>query len=245
MWYRFFKIFFAPLVRFGFRGTVIGADKVPPTGGAILVSNHIAAMDSVVIPALLPRRVTFPAKAELFQGNRGVGSKVVAWFLKAIGMVPMDRSGGRASARSLNAITRIMQQGHVVAIYPEGTRSPDGRLYKGKTGVARMALTGGVPVLPVGVIGTHKVQGPFGVPWVWRPIVVVGDPLDFSRYAERAAETSVQRWVTDEVMYAIEQLTGQEYVDVYASRVKHGDLKTASTEQYVLPRPGGGALDEK
>lgn len=240
MWYEFFKIFFRPLVRFGFRGRIIGADNVPREGGAILVSNHIAAMDSVVIPAMLPRKVTFPAKAELFAGNRGIGSKVVAWFLKAIGMVPMDRAGGRASAKSLDTIITIMQAGHVVAIYPEGTRSPDGRLYKGKTGVARMALAGRVPVLPVGVVGTRKVTGPLGIPWVRRPVVVVGEPIDFSHLADRATDTKTQRWVTDEVMRAIQELTGQAYVDVYASRVKHGDLKDSGADEFVLERPGGG-----
>ena len=141
MWYKFFKIFiFRPLVRFGFRARIHGAENVPANGGAILVSNHIATMDPVIIPAMLPRKVTFPAKAELFDGSKNLGRAIVAWFLKAIGMVPMDRGGGRASAASLKAIFEVLDAGKVIGIFPEGTRSPDGRLYKGKTGMARMVL---------------------------------------------------------------------------------------------------------
>ncbi|MDO5082041.1 MAG: lysophospholipid acyltransferase family protein [Arachnia propionica] len=246
MWYGFFKTFlFRPLVRHGFRARIIGADNVPASGGAILASNHIAAMDSVVIPAMLPRKVTFPAKAELFKGDRGIVSKIVAWFLKAIGMVPMDRGGGRASAASLQAITDVLDAGQVIAIYPEGTRSPDGRLYKGKTGMARMVLTSGAPVLPVGVVGTHKVRGLFGIPWVRRPIVVVGQPLDFSEYHGQQGETKVLRHVTDEVLAAIQRLTGQEYADVYATRVKYGDLKEVGSDEFVRPRPGTGVRPEE
>ncbi|RRD50984.1 1-acyl-sn-glycerol-3-phosphate acyltransferase [Arachnia propionica] len=245
MWYPFFKTFlFRPLVRYGFRARIKGAENVPAGGGAILASNHIAAMDSVVIPAMLPRKVTFPAKAELFRGDKGLGSKIVAWFLKAIGMVPMERGGGRASAASLQAITDVLAAGQVVAIYPEGTRSPDGRLYKGKTGMARMVLTSGAPVLPVGVIGTHKVKGPFGIPWVRRPIVVVGPPLDFSEYQGMQGETKLLRYVTDEVLAAIQQLTGQQYADVYATRVKHGDLKEVGPDEFLRPRPGDGVRPE-
>lgn len=242
MWYQFFKAaIFGPLVKYGFRARIVGAENVPADGGAILASNHIAAMDSIVIPAMLPRKMTFPAKAELFEGKHGVGSKIVAWFLKAIGMVPMDRGGGRASAAALGAISSVLASGEVIGIYPEGTRSPDGRLYKGKTGMARMVLTNGVPVLPVGVIGTQKTTGWFGIPWISRPVVVVGPPLDFSEFAGRDGETKVLRWVTDETLAAIQKLTGQEYADVYASRVKHGDLKDVGSDAHVLPRPGGGA----
>lgn len=244
MWYRFFKnVIFRPLTRFGFRARIIGAHHVPSSGGAILASNHIAAMDSVVIPAMLPRRVTFPAKAELFVG-KDIGTRIVAWFLKAVGMVPMDRGGGRASATSLQSIASVLADGQVVAIYPEGTRSPDGRLYKGKTGVARMVLNNDVPVIPVGVMGTHRTRGPLGLPWVSRPIVVVGEPLSFSQYAGQGRDTKVQRHVTDEIVHAIQQLTGQTYVDVYASRVKYGDLKDVGADEFVLDRPGGGPAPE-
>ena len=245
MWYELFKAsIFKPLVKYGFRARIIGAENVPRSGGAILASNHIATMDSLVIPAMVPRRVTYPAKAELFTGKGGPGPAIVAWFLKAVGMVPMDRGGGRASATALGNISEVLASGALVGIYPEGTRSPGGRLYKGKTGLARMVLANDVPVLPVGVVGTHKVKGPFGMPWISRPIVIVGEPLDFSRLAGRERETKALRWVTDETLAAIQRLTGQEYADVYASRVKHGDLKDIGSDPHLLPRPGGGPVPE-
>ena len=241
MWYQFFKFtIFTPMVKFGYRTRVIGRENFPREGAAILASNHIGALDSLVIPASMPRKITFPAKAELFAGDRGLGSKIVAWFLKAVGQVPMDRSGGRASAAALGSITSVLADGNVVAIYPEGTRSPDGRLYKGKTGMARMVLGHDVPVIPVGVAGTKSFKGPFGIPWVWRPVVIVGEPLDFSQYATDKPSTKLLRWVTDETLRAIQQLTGQEYADVYATRVKHGDLKEVGSDEFLLPRPGGG-----
>ena len=241
MWYELFKAaIFKPLVKHGFRARILHAENVPRSGGAILVSNHIATMDSLVIPAMIPRRVTYPAKAELFTGKGGPGPALVAWFLKAVGMVPMDRGGGRASATALNNISEVLSSGALVGIYPEGTRSPDGRLYKGKTGLARMVLTNDVPVLPVGVVGTHKVRGLFGIPWISRPVVIVGEPLYFSELAGRDRETRVLRWVTDETLAAIQDLTGQEYADVYASRVKHGDLKDTGSDAFLIRRPGGG-----
>ncbi|MEO7587310.1 MAG: lysophospholipid acyltransferase family protein [Arachnia sp.] len=241
MWYAIFKAaIFRPLVKYGFRAKIIGAENVPRSGGAILASNHIAIMDSLVVPAMIPRRVTYPAKAELFTGKGGPGAAVIAWFLKAVGMVPMDRGGGRASATALSNISEVLASGALVGIYPEGTRSPDGRLYKGKTGLARMVLANDVPVLPVGVVGTEKRRGPFGIPWISRPMVIVGEPLHFSDLAGRDRETKALRWVTDESLAAIQRLTGQEYADVYASRVKHGDLQDVGSDAFVLPRPGGG-----
>lgn len=245
MWYELFKaVIFRPLVKYAFRAKILHVENVPHSGGAILASNHIAAMDSLVIPAMLPRRVTYPAKAELFSGKGGPGPAIVAWFLKTVGMVPMDRGGGRASATALSNITEVLASGALVGIYPEGTRSPDGRLYKGKTGMARMVLTNDVPVLPVGVVGTHKVRGLFGIPWISRPVVIVGEPLYFRELAGRDRETKALRWVTDETLAAIQKLTGQEYADVYASRVKHGDLQEAGSDAFVLPRPGGGPAPE-
>lgn len=240
MWYELFKFFpFRPLVKWGFRARIIHPENVPDHGGAILASNHLSSMDSIVLPAMLPRRLTFPAKAELFVG-RDARTKVVAWFLTAIGQVPMDRSGGRASASSLGTVTDVLAEGGLVGIYPEGTRSPDGRLYKGKTGAARMALTAEVPIVPVGIIGTETVRGPFGLPWLRRPQIVIGSPLDFSEYAHVPGNSAVLRHVTNEVMTSIQNLTGQEYADVYAFRVKSGDLKEVGSDDYVKPSPGGG-----
>ncbi len=240
--YQFFKYsIFLPLVRFGFRARVEGLDRVPHGGGAILASNHRATMDSIVLPAMMPRVVTFPAKAELFHG-KSVGGKIVAWFLRTIKMVPMERGGGRASAESLRAISDVLAQGNLVAIYPEGTRSPDGRLYRGHTGVARMALLNDVPILPVGLVGTETVRGPLGIPWVRRPQVIVGEPLYFPELAHRT-DIKAHRHVTNHVMAAIQELTGQPYVDVYGVRVKHGDLRGKDLSRHELRTPPVEPLD--
>lgn len=241
MYYQLFKnLLFAPVVRWLFRARIEGAENVPETGGAILASNHIAAGDTFVMPALLRRQVTFPAKAELFVGNRGLGSKVVAWFVKAVGQVPLDRSGGRVSLEGLSPVLQVLADGGLVGIYPEGTRSPDGRLYKGRTGVARLALAAGVPVIPVAVANTGPVRTRLGIPWIWKPRVVIGRPHDFGAYAGLAEDRDTLRWVTDEVMADIQQLSGQTYVDAYGTSVKTGSLSAAEAEARVLPRPGFG-----
>lgn len=241
--YQIFKYaIFHPLVKFGFKARVEGLENVPREGGVILASNHIAAMDSIVVPAMVPRPMTFPAKADFFSGNN-LGTKIVAWFLKTIKMVPMDRSGGRASADALQAISDVLAEGRVVGIYPEGTRSPDGRLYKGKTGMARIALLNGVPILPVGVVGTQKAKGLFGIPWIRRPIVAIGEPLEFPQYHGQT-NTKVLRYVTDEVMASIQRLTGQTFVDVYATRVKSGDLRDGGSEAFIRSRPGDGVAPQ-
>lgn len=240
--YNFFKyLIFVPLVRWGFRATVVGAENIPAAGGVILASNHLAAGDTYITPALIRRQVTFPAKAELFKGNRGLGSKIVAWFMKAIKQVPLDRSGGRVSLAGLEPVLEALEQGRVVGIYPEGTRSPDGRLYKGHTGVARMLLAAGVPVIPVAVFDTQTVKGWFGIPWVRRPRVVIGEPRDFTAYAALVDDREALRWVTDEVMAAIQELSGQSYVDAYATSVKRGALSSSDSESRVLERPGLGS----
>ena len=240
-WYRFFKFtIFQPLVKHGWGAIVIGSENYPREGGLIMASNHIGALDSLIIPAMLPRPLTFPAKAELFASGGGAGARIVAWFLKTIKMVPMDRSGGRASVDALQQISDLLAEGNAIGIYPEGTRSPDGRLYKGKTGMARIALQNRVPIVPVGISGSKSFRGPFGIPWAKRPVVVIGKPLDFSAFADTPGNSKVLRWVTDETVAAIQELTGQEYVDVYGARVKTGDLADGGADAFVLPRPGGG-----
>ncbi|HAM44958.1 MAG TPA: 1-acyl-sn-glycerol-3-phosphate acyltransferase [Propionibacteriaceae bacterium] len=240
--YNFFKyLIFVPLVRWGFRATVVGTQNIPAAGGVILASNHVAAGDTYITPALIRRQVTFPAKAELFRGDRGLGSKIVAWFLKAIRQVPLDRSGGRVSLAGLEPVLEALDQGRVVGIYPEGTRSPDGRLYKGHTGVARMVLAAGVPVVPVAVFDTQTVKGWFGIPWVRRPRVVIGEPLDFTAYAALVDDRDALRWVTDEVMAAVQQISGQTYVNAYATSVKRGALSATDSDSRVLERPGLGS----
>lgn len=242
MWYGFFKnLLFAPVVRFLFRARIEGEEHIPASGGAVLASNHIAAGDTFVLPAMMKRKLTFPAKAELFSGKGGLGSKIVAWFLKAVGQVPLDRSGGRVSLDGLGPVLQVLTDGGLVGIYPEGTRSPDGRLYKGRTGVARLALSAGVPVIPVAVSHTEAVRTKLGIPWIWKPRIVIGEPLDFSAYAAFHDDRNGLRWVTDEVMAAIQQLSGQTYVEAYGTSVKSGSLSAADADARVLPRPGYGA----
>jgi 1-acyl-sn-glycerol-3-phosphate acyltransferase len=213
-------VFLGPLLRLFFRPWVKGLENVPARGGAILASNHLSFSDSFFLPLVLPRRITFLAKADYFTG-RGLKGRLTAGFFRGVGQVPVDRSGGKASDAALNTGLRILGEGELMGIYPEGTRSPDGRLYRGKTGVARMALEAGVPVIPVAMIDTHKVQ-PIGrkVPKIGRVGVVIGRPLDFSRYEGMADDRFVQRSVTDEIMYELMKISGQEYADIYAATMK-------------------------
>lgn len=241
--YNFFKyVLFRPVVAWLFRARITGQDNVPASGGAIVAANHIAVGETYVIPAMLKRQLVYPAKAELFKGNRGVGSAIVAWFLKTVGMVPLDRSGGRMSLAGLEPAIAALRDGGLVGIYPEGTRSPDGRLYKGRTGAARMALAAGVPIIPVGVAGTETVKLLGLVPWISHPRVVVGKPMDFSGYVGLQDDRETLRWITDQVMAAIQELTGQTYVDVYGSSVKSGAVSPAEADARVLERPGLGAI---
>ena len=242
MWYAVFKnVLFWPVVRFAFQARIEGEENLPATGGAVVASNHLAAGDTFVLPAMMRRQLIFPAKAELFAGNRGPASKIVAWFLKAVGQVPLDRSGGRVSLEGLGPVLRVLADGGLVGIYPEGTRSPDGRLYKGRTGVARLALAAGVPVVPVAMFRTEAVRTKLGIRWIWKPRIVIGKPLDFSAYAALHDDRAALRWVTDEVMAAIQELSGQTYVEAYGTSVKNGSLSGAEAEARVLPRPGYGA----
>ncbi len=241
-WYTFFKhSLVRPLVKFGWGSRLEGEENIPATGGVILASNHISAVDTVTLPALLRRRVTFPAKAELFEGNRGPASKVIAWALPAIGMVPLDRSGGRASMDGLGPILEVLRAGGIAGIYPEGTRSPDGRLYKGKTGVARLALVANVPVVPVAMIDSQITAKRLGIPWADHPIVRIGAPLDYSRYAGAQDDRRVIRWVTDDVMAHIQELSGQTYVDAYGTSLKYGGMTEEEAARRIKPRPGDGA----
>ena len=164
--------------------------------------------------------MVFLAKSEYFTG-RGLKGALTRWFFKATGQLPIDRSGGKASEASLNTGLRVLAQGQVLGIYPEGTRSPDGRLFRGRTGIARMALESKVPVVPVAMIDTEKVQ-PIGrkLPRIRRIGIIVGEPLDFSRFDGMEGDRVILRAVTDEIMYELMKLSGQEYVDTYASTLK-------------------------
>src|SRR4029450_12719777 len=174
--------------------------NIPESGPAILVSNHISTGDTFLVPAMIRRRLTFPAKVELFHG-RSVRGRLVTWFLKSVGQLPMDRSGGRASATSMEGVLGVLRRGDLLGIYPEGTRSPDGRLYKGKTGVARLVLQAGVPVIPGGVSHTQLVPSRFfKIPTMRRPKIRIGKLMDFSAYAKAGSDRDVLRWITDEIM---------------------------------------------
>jgi 1-acyl-sn-glycerol-3-phosphate acyltransferase len=216
--YALFKYFlFRPVCMLAFRPWVEGEENIPDTGGVILAGNHLSAGDTFLLPAMITRHVTFPAKAELFH-MKGFG-RIFGWFLRGVGQVPMDRSGGRASADALRPVYEVLEGGGVVGIFPEGTRSRDGRLYRGRTGVARLALNARVPVVPVGFSDTEFRRGPFGIPLMRRPGIRIGKPLDFSEHFG-STEGAAYREVTDAVMVAIQELTGQEYVPVYSNSAR-------------------------
>lgn len=209
-----------PVVNMAFRPWVKGLGNVPQEGAAILASNHLSFSDSVFLPVKVPRPVRFLAKKDYFD-RRGPMGWAQKSFFDVTGQIPMDRSGGKASQDSLDAGEQALRDGAVLGIYPEGTRSPDGRLYRGKLGVARLALRTRVPVIPVAMIGTDKVQ-PIGkkVPNIRRVGVIFGEPMTFEGYYDNADDRFAQRAVTDEIMYQIMRLSGQEYVDTYAADEK-------------------------
>ena len=226
MFYWFLKwIAIGPLLRVVFRPHVEGAENVPDHGAAILASNHLSYADWLFMPLTLSRRVTFVAKAEYFN-TPGIKGWFQKKFFAGSGQVPIDRSGASAAEGALSAAKRILAEGDLFGIYPEGTRSHDGKLYRGKTGVARLALESKVPVIPVAVLGTDVVAPPgkkFGT--FTRPGVRFGKPLDFSRYEGMENDRYILRSITDEIMYEIMRLSGQEYVDMYATRAKEESKK--------------------
>ena len=223
-----------PWLRLLFRPWVQGMENIPAEGPAILASNHLSFSDSIFLPLMVDRHITFLAKSDYFTG-KGIKGRVIAWFFSSAGQVPVDRTGGRASEAALRTGIRILGEGQLLGLYPEGTRSPDGRLYRGKTGVARLALEAKVPVLPVAMIDTDKVQ-PTGqvIPNLGRVGVVIGEPLDFSRYDGMQDDRFVLRSITDEIMYELMRLSEREYVDVYASTMKE---RIAAAKKAKLPAP--------
>lgn len=221
MWYWLFKyVLLGPLLALIGRPKVEGLENIPDEGAVILASNHLAVMDSFYLPLVVRRRITFLAKSEYFTGT-GIKGWFTRWFYTAVGQVPIDRTDADAAQAALTTAERILKDGKLLGIYPEGTRSPDGRLYKGKTGLARLALHTGVPVIPVAMIGTNVVNPPgtkmlrFG-----RVTVRFGKPMDFSRFDGMADNRFIERAVTDEVIYELMGLSGQEYVDIYATAAK-------------------------
>ncbi|MEU0685551.1 lysophospholipid acyltransferase family protein [Streptomyces uncialis] len=213
-------VLLGPLLRLLFRPRIEGLERVPETGAAIIAGNHLSFADHFLMPAILRRRITFLAKAEYFTGP-GLRGRLTAAFFRSAGQIPVDRSGKEAGQAAIREGLGVLSQGELLGIYPEGTRSHDGRLYKGKVGVAAMALKAGVPVIPCAMIGTFEAQPPGQVLPRLRPVRIrFGAPLEFSRYEGLENEKAILRAVTDEIMYAILELSGQEYVDRYAAEVK-------------------------
>ncbi|MBN6778766.1 1-acyl-sn-glycerol-3-phosphate acyltransferase [Pseudoclavibacter alba] len=216
-------LFAGPLLKSTFRPWVTGVEHIPAKGPVILASNHLSVIDSVFLPLVIDRRVTFLAKKEYFTG-KGIKGWLTRQFFLATGMLPIDRGGGAASEASLRTGLQVLSEGKALGIYPEGTRSPDARLYRGRTGIARMimAMDAKVPVVPVAMIDTEKVM-PIGttIPRVRRIGIVIGEPIDFSRYSGMHADRFLMRAITDEVMSELHALSNQEFCDIYASSVRN------------------------
>ncbi|CAB5239056.1 unannotated protein [freshwater metagenome] len=212
------RAFLTPFLMLAFRPKVKGLRNVPATGPVIIASNHLSFSDSIFMPLVVPRKVTFLAKSEYFTspGAKGLLKKLT--FI-ALGQVPVDRSGGRRSEAALITGLKILADGDCLGIYPEGTRSPDGRLYKGRTGIARLAIESGAPIIPVAMFNTEKIQ-PAGtvVPKIMRVKMIFGEPMYFEGDSSNLLHL---RDCTDQLMKKIQELSGQEYVDIYASKAKN------------------------
>lgn len=234
--YRAIKTVTSPVLKRVYKPWIRGMENIPREGPAILASNHQAVWDSIFLPAMINREVVFMGKSDYFTG-KGVKGWAVRNFMKAVGTIPVDRSGGKAAEAAMQAGLSVLEKGQLFGIYPEGTRSPDGKLYRGKTGVARLALESGAPVIPVAMIGTHQAQ-PIGkkIPSRTDIGIIIGEPLDFSRYRALKRDRYALRAVTDEIMYSLMILSGQEYVDRYAADVK---AELAAAGKFDGPMPGG------
>ena len=229
------KAVLTPLFRASWRFTLEGVENVPTTGPAILCPNHTSVLDSFFVPALLPRRVTYVGKAEYMDDWK------TRRLFPALGMIPIDRSGGDAGERALATAQRILERGELFGIYPEGTRSRDGRLYRGHTGPARLAIRANAPIIPIGLVGAREVMPPEAkFPKLRLPVTIrFGRPISVERYLDRADDHLVYRQIIDEVMYEIRELSGQEYVDTYASR-KPDTMPTTEARIAVGAASAGG-----
>ncbi|MET9130838.1 lysophospholipid acyltransferase family protein [Streptomyces antibioticus] len=237
MFYYLLKyVVLGPLLKLTFRPRISGLEHIPESGAAIVAGNHLSFADHFLMPAVLKRRITFLAKAEYFTGP-GLKGRLTAAFFRSAGQIPVDRSGKEAGQAAIREGLGVLSKGELLGIYPEGTRSHDGRLYKGKVGVAVMALRAGVPVIPCAMIGTFEAQPPGKVLPTPHPVTIrFGEPLDFSRYAGMEGEKAILRAVTDEIMYAILSLSEQEYVDRYAAVVKAEETAAKAERQRKFPR---------
>ena len=227
MQYQVSRAFAGPVLRLLWRPEVIGTEHIPASGGAILASNHLSIVDSVFLPLMVDRPVTFAAKSEYFTGTRLI-DRAAGTYLRATKQLSVNRSEARAGQDMLEAALRLLQGGDLFGIYPEGTRSPDGRLYRGRVGIGWLALNSGLPVLPVAMSGTDRVLPPGRkIPRVAKIGITIGKPMTFEQYQDLPSPARQRRAITDEVMRSIQALSGQEYVPVYAS-VRKEELAAAS-----------------
>jgi 1-acyl-sn-glycerol-3-phosphate acyltransferase len=235
--YRASRVVAGPFLHVLWRPEVTGLENIPETGGALLASNHLSILDSIFLPLVVSRPVTFAAKSEYFTGTRLV-DRVTAMYLRATNQLSVDRAGARAAQAMLEAALERVNGGALFGIYPEGTRSPDGRLYRGRTGIGWLALHSGVPVIPVAMIGTDRVLPPGRtVPKLYRIQVKIGSPLTFDALRAEGTGGRQRRAVTDTVMEAIGKLSGQEYVPTYASVRKEEIAQEKSAHQGSGRRP--------
>ncbi len=216
MQYQLSRVVAGPVLRLLWRPRITGLEYIPPEGGAILASNHLSIVDSIFLPLMLDRPLTFAAKSEYFTG-RSVAQRAAGTYLRATKQLSVDRAQARAAQYKLEAAQALLRRGHLIGIYPEGTRSPDGRLYRGRTGVAWLAMNSGLPVIPVAMMGTDRILPPgHAVPRLHQVSMRIGKPLTFEAY-QGTAPGKARRGITDEVIQAIHDLSGQEYVPMYAS----------------------------
>lgn len=219
-----------PVFRFLWKFDVQGKENIPASGGAVICANHLSAIDSFVVPAVLPRSIMYVGKSEYLDDWK------TAKLFPRLGMIPIDRRGGDHAKAALDAARDVLRNGGLFGIYPEGTRSRTGRLHKGHTGAARLAIETGCPIVPVGLVGTPEIQPPDQtVPNCFRRASIrFGRPIDASRYADRVGDRVVYRELIDEVMYEIGQLSGQNYDDTYAG--------SAQSDAVVIERPSSAAV---
>ncbi|WP_019146362.1 lysophospholipid acyltransferase family protein [Aeromicrobium massiliense] len=245
MFYWFLKFLaLGPLLKLIFRPWAEGTENVPREGAVILASNHLSYSDWLFMPLVIPRRVTFVAKAEYFE-TPGIKGWFQKKFFSGAGQVPIDRTSGSAAAGAIRTQLRLLSEGEVCGIYPEGTRSHDGKLYRGRTGVARLALEAQVPVIPVAVVNTDVIAPPGKVFGRFvRPGVRFGEPLDFSRYEGLQEDRFVLRAITDEIMYEVMRLSDQEYVDMYATDAKKRDKELRDAARAAAKDAAEDADDE-
>ena len=227
------KAIITPVFRFSWRFHVEGLENVPTEGPALICPNHTSVLDSFFVPAVLPRRITYVGKAEYMDDWK------TKHLFPAMGMIPIDRGGGSASERALSAAQRVLERGELFGIYPEGTRSRDGVLHRGHTGPARLALRTGAPLIPVGIRGSREIMPPEAkYPTPFRPVVIrFGRPVDVTKYQDRANDRLILRQIIDEVMFAIRELSGQEYRNVYATK-KAESVPTEVAQVGERPHPG-------